>query len=105
MNKHLKTFGRVLVKSLPFVYLGTVISLLMCGHAFADDGTNYLAGAKASVTKTFGDNSDFMKIIYIAEVGAIGMAWLKVKSPYVLLGLPVLLLVTHVFFGLASSGT
>jgi len=103
MNKYLKTVGRMLVKSLPFVYLGTVISLLMCGHAFADGGTNYLKGATDSVTQTFGNNSDFMKIIYIAEVCAIGIAWLKTKSPYVLLGLPVLLLVTHVFFGLASG--
>lgn len=94
----LKSTLRISCRSLPYLYLASMFTLVMSGYSYAD-GTDYLSGAWTSVNTTFGESSSFMKIVYVAEVGAIAFAWVKTKSPMVLLGLPILLLATHFFFG------
>ena len=74
--------------------------LVFQGHAFADDG-GYFSGVLPAVATTFGDKSAFEKLLYAGEAVATGAGWLFTKSPKVLIGLPVLMIITHFFFALA----
>jgi hypothetical protein len=66
---------------------------------FADD---YLAGALKAASDTFGDNTQFQKLLYLAEACGAFFVWIKTKSPMAWIGLPILMLASHFFLGLVS---
>lgn len=92
------------LRLLPYCLLGLTCLLGLVGHADAsnlvggsDAGTNWFSGLDGTVDASFKEG--LMKYIYIAEFVATGIAWVKTKSPLVLLGLPILMIATHFFAG------
>lgn len=87
---------------LPYIALGVILFMLCSGHAFADN-TDYLKDANGAVAKTFGEGSSFEKYLYLGEavVGAFG--YIKTKNIMMLVGIPILMIFTHVFFGAVSA--
>ena len=79
---------------LPFVVLGAALFCLMPSLSFAE-GTNYLAGLKSDVVKTFGADSDLPYYLYIGEAILAAYGYSKTKNIMLLGGLPVLMLFTH----------
>lgn len=99
LNQFCKDALTALVEILPFMLLILIGVMLISGHAFADGGTDYLKPGVNDVKTTFGQGSALMYFIYIAEAIVVAFSWVKTKSPWVLVSLPVLLVATHIFFG------
>lgn len=79
---------------LPLIILSMVFCCLLPATSFAE-GTNYLAGLKSDVGKTFGAGSDIEYYLYSGEAILAGIGWVKTKNIMLLGGLPVLMLFTH----------
>jgi hypothetical protein len=80
--------------SAPVLILSSIVLLCLTsiGHA---EGQNYLSGIKSDVSATFGKNSDLPGYLYVAETLFAGFTWMKTKSPWVFVGLPLLMIFTH----------
>ncbi|MCF6768423.1 hypothetical protein L3V86_08605 [Thiotrichales bacterium 19S11-10] len=86
-------------KCLPYLLLFSFILLVFSGSLYAAEGVDYLEGAKGDVAKTFGEDSSFIYFAYIAEVLIGGVAFIKTKSPWTLVGIVILMIFTHFFLG------
>ncbi|CAM3673003.1 hypothetical protein [Legionella longbeachae] len=80
--------------SVPLLVLSWVVVLCLTniGHAA---GQNYLSPMKADVSATFGQNSDLPGYLYMGETLGAGVIWWQKKSPWVFVGLPLLMIFTH----------
>lgn len=78
----------------PWISLTAFLYLLLMNQANAE-GTNYLSGLKGDVSATFGKGSDLPTYMYWGEAAVAGVTWLKTKSPWVFVGLPLLMIFTH----------
>ena len=88
------------LKVLPYCYWVLVIMALLSGTAYAS--TDYLEGAGTAVSGTFGDNTTFEHLLYLGEAVGCAFTYMKTKSYYALIGLPVLMIVTHYYFTKAA---
>ena len=80
-------------------FLGAAILSLLSMHSFAAapaPGSDLLGGTQLdkTVDQTFGPGSTLMKVVYGAELflGIIG--YMKSKNPLVLIGIPVIMIVS-----------
>ncbi|MGX8746396.1 pilus assembly protein [Legionella pneumophila] len=80
--------------SLPLLVLSWLIVLCLTNIGYAE-GQNYLSGVKSDVSATFGKNSDLPGYLYAGETLVAGVTWMKTKSPWVFVGLPLLMIFTH----------
>ncbi len=80
--------------SMPLIILSWIIVICVSGTGHAE-GQNYLKGMKGDINATFGKESDLPGYLYAAETFVGAMTWLKTKSPWVFVGLPVLMIFTH----------
>lgn len=74
--------------SLPLLVLSWLIVLCLTNIGYAE-GQNYLSGVKSDVSATFGKNSDLPGYLYAGETLVAGVTWMKTKSPWVFVGLPL----------------
>ncbi|HAU0311404.1 TPA: pilus assembly protein [Legionella pneumophila] len=81
-------------RALPLLTFTALAMICLIGTCHAD-GTNYLSGMKSDVSATFGKNSDLPNYLYGAETLVAGFTWLKTKSPWIFIGLPLLMIFTH----------
>lgn len=88
------TFYDYLKWSIPLVLLSFIVVLSVTSNCHAE-GQNYLSGMKSDVSATFGKNSDLPNYLYGAETLVAGVTWLKTKSPWIFVGLPLLMIFTH----------
>lgn len=80
--------------SIPVLILSSMVLLCLASQGYAE-GQNYLSGIKSDVSATFGKNSDLPGYLYVAETLFAGFTWMKTKSPWVFVGLPLLMIFTH----------
>jgi len=96
----------LLLKILPYCYWIVVLLALVQGYVYAGpSGTDYLSGADTAIAGTFGDNTTFEHVLYVVEACAGAIAYIKTKSYMVLIGLPVLMIVTHFFFKMVAPAS
>lgn len=103
-SQHIRRCARVIQDRWRPLLTLTIWIALLChvGIGYAD-GTDYLADAKPAVQGTFGQNSTFIYLVYLIE-GIVGVAaYIKTKSPFALIGIPVVLIFTHYFFQVIGS--
>lgn len=79
---------------MPLLILSWIVVLFLTNTCHAE-GQNYLKGMKADINATFGKESDLPGYLYAAETIVAGIAWLKTKSPWIFVGLPLLMIFTH----------
>ncbi|KTD71802.1 putative fimbrial protein precursor (Pilin) [Legionella steelei] len=80
--------------SVPLLVLSWVVVLCLSNTGYAE-GQNYLSAMKGDVSATFGKNSDLPGYLYAGETLVAGVTWMKTKSPWVFVGLPLLMIFTH----------
>lgn len=80
--------------SVPLLVLSWIVVVCLTNTSHAE-GQNYLSGMKNDVSATFGKNSDLPGYLYAGETLVAGVTWMKTKSPWVFVGLPLLMIFTH----------
>lgn len=80
--------------TMPLLVLSWIVVMCLTNTCHAE-GQNYLSGMKSDVSATFGKNSDLPGYLYGAETLVAGFTWMKTKSPWVFVGLPLLMIFTH----------
>ncbi|HAT7956490.1 TPA: pilus assembly protein [Legionella pneumophila] len=80
--------------SVPLLVFSWLVVLCLTNTCHAE-GQNYLSGIKSDVSATFGKNSDLPGYLYLGETLGAGVLWWQKKSPWVFIGLPLLMLFTH----------
>lgn len=70
------------------------------GVALADDSGDLLSSQQTTVNSTFGHGSSLEKWFYIAEVFLSLIAYFRVRTPMVFMGLIMVMIFTRIAFGL-----
>lgn len=73
---------------------------LIPGVALADDSGDLLSSQQTTVNSTFGHGSSLEKWFYIAEVFLSLIAYFRVRTPMVFMGLIMVMIFTRIAFGL-----
>lgn len=77
--------------------------MLLCNICFADSTPDPLSALRPQVAALFGSGSAVAYCIYIAEIVLGSVAYIKTKNIMLLLGVPILMLFTHVMFKYIGS--
>jgi len=81
--------------------VGAVTAAAMIpGVALADDSGDLLSSQQTTVNSTFGHGSSLEKWFYIAEVFLSLIAYFRVRTPMVFMGLIMVMIFTRIAFGL-----
>lgn len=80
--------------SIPLLVLSWIVVICLTNSCHAE-GINYLSGMKNDINATFGKGSDLPGYLYAGETLVAGFTWMKTKSPWVFVGLPLLMIFTH----------
>lgn len=80
--------------TMPLLVLSWIVVMCLTNTCHAE-GQNYLSAMKGDVSATFGKNSDLPGYLYMGETLVAGVTWWKTKSPWVFIGLPLLMIFTH----------
>ncbi|KTC69809.1 putative fimbrial protein precursor (Pilin) [Legionella birminghamensis] len=81
--------------SMPVLVFSWLLIVCFTSIGHAEAGQNYLSGMKSDVSATFGKNSDLPGYLYGAETLVAGVTWMNKKSPWIFVGLPLLMIFTH----------
>lgn len=77
-----------------------VPEIAMAANTATTGTTDLLSSQNTTVTNTFGAQSSVVRWVYIAEVFMSLMAYWKVRTPMVFIGLIMVMIFTRIAFGL-----
>lgn len=90
-------------KTLKIVLIGTTLMFLW-SQAFADSGSDPLAGTDASLIATLGSNGTGRKFLYLVEGIFATVTFIKTKNPMLFSGVVAIAIFLNILFKVAGVG-